>query len=89
MIKAEKVLVDAKEPVTYEQVHADMLFDVQENVELKFKAIAYLTLDSGCRLGELVGLTWDNVNFDKGQINIIQAAQYISEIGKSINIEET
>lgn len=88
MIKAEKVLVDAKEPESYDQAQADRLFDVLENAELKFKAITYLALDSGCRLGELVGLTWDNVNFDKGQIKIIQAAQYISEIGKSINIDD-
>lgn len=86
--KKAKKTVDAKRVEAYGQDQADKLFEVLEGVELKYKTIIYLAIDSGCRLGELVGLTWDKVDFKKGQIRITQAAQYISEIGKSISFEE-
>lgn len=88
MLKAEKVSLSSKEPESYDQDQADLLFNALEMADLKRKVLIYLAIDTGCRRGELVGLTWDNVNLKKSQVTIMQEAQYISEIGKSITIED-
>ena len=45
-------------------------------VPLKYRALFVLTIFSGCRRGEIVALTWKNVNFKEGKIYIKQAAAY-------------
>ena len=88
MIKAAKIYVDAKEPEVYDEEKVDRLFNALEKAPLKYKVATYLTLDSGVRSGELVGLTEDCVDFEKNLIYITKSVQYISEIGKSISEEE-
>lgn len=45
----------------------------------------YLTqLDTGARIGELLALTWEDVNFDLKQININKTIIKIKEKGKNI-----
>lgn len=46
-------------------------------VNLEYICFYTVAIYSGCRRGELCGLTWENVNFDKGTIFIRQAAGYI------------
>lgn len=46
------------------------------NEPLKYQAIILLALDSGCRRGELTGLTWDDIDFKDLKININKTTQY-------------
>lgn len=64
----------------YEEEDIRKLTDALENVserDFKYKVAIILTLASGLRLGELVGLKWDSINFSDNTINIIQSNQYI------------
>lgn len=49
--------------------------------DLKYKVGVFITLASGLRIGELMGLKWEHVNFDKNIISIIQANQYLPKQG--------
>lgn len=46
-------------------------------VDLEYICFFTVAIYSGCRRGELCGLTWENVNFTKGTILIRQAAGYV------------
>ena len=40
-----------------------------------------LALDSGCRRGELTGLTWNDIDFKKSTIDINKVTQYVTGYG--------
>ena len=42
----------------------------------RFSALYVLAISTGMRQGELLGLTWSNVNLDAGQIHVNQQLQY-------------
>lgn len=42
----------------------------------RWKNLFLFLLGTGCRIGEAVGLTWDDVDFDKGEININHSMVY-------------
>lgn len=52
-----------------------------QSEELRYRAMALLSLSTGMRRGELFGLEWRHINFDAGTINIEQASQYLPEKG--------
>lgn len=52
-----------------------------ESEPIKYKAIFLLFLYSGMRKGELLGLEWEDIDFDNETINIERASQYISHMG--------
>lgn len=52
-----------------------------ENEPLKYKTMILLLIYSGMRKGELLGLEWEDINFEKETINIERASQYIEHIG--------
>ena len=52
-----------------------------EDVPVKWKAMAYILIDTGCRRGELMGLQWSNVDLDKGIMMIKQALLYTKAKG--------
>lgn len=82
MVFTEPVEVRQKQTVCFDEMQVSTLMDALESVELKFKTIIHLAIASGCRLGELVGLTWDDINFEKNTISVIRTAQYISDFNK-------
>lgn len=47
-----------------------------DKVEIKYRTIIYLAVFTGCRREEILGLEWDNINFETGEINIIKSSQY-------------
>ncbi len=47
--------------------------------ELKYKSGVLLTLCSGLRIGELMGLKWEHIDFDNNIIAIVQANQYLPQ----------
>ena len=71
-----------KQKKCYSADEVSILLSNLKNENLKYQAIIYLALDSGCRRGELTGLTWEDINFNENTININKATQYLS--GKGI-----
>lgn len=43
---------------------------------IKYQSIILLALDLGCRRGELTGLTWADVDFETGRVQINKTTQY-------------
>lgn len=55
-----------------EQLNAD---------NIKYKVAIIITIFTGVRLGELMGLEWDDIDFRNGIISINKASQYLSDKG--------
>lgn len=51
--------------------------EAMENAPLQDKVFFFLGLYSGARSGELLGLSWDDIDFDAQEINISSNCQYI------------
>ena len=73
--------VHKKEMVCYSQEETKKLLRVLRNESLKAQAIITLAIDTGCRRGELTGLTWEDINLDTGEIVINKTTQYVSGVG--------
>lgn len=69
------------EPDYFQPDVLDDILAALENVPLRWKAISYLLIDTGCRRGEAVGLKWDCVDFDTGVIVIKRAILYDNKRG--------
>lgn len=73
----EKPKVKQKEVQCYSPEEVEILIKVLKNEPIKYQAIVMLALDSGARRGELTGLTWNDVDFEKSLININKTTQYL------------
>ena len=66
-----------------------------ENLELlsiedtKYKVAITLTIFTGVRLGELMGLEWQDVDFRNGIISINRSSQYLSDMGVFTKVPKT
>lgn len=69
------------EPDYFQPEVLDDIIAALENVPLRWKAISYLLIDTGCRRGEAVGLKWDCVDFNTGVIVIKRSILYDSKRG--------
>ena len=49
--------------------------------DIKYKTAITLTLFTGVRLGELMGLEWSGIDFTNGIVSINKSSQYLSEKG--------
>lgn len=49
--------------------------------QIKYKVAIILTIFTGVRLGELMGLEWDDVNFRDGIVSINRSSQYLADKG--------
>ena len=52
-----------------------------QNESIKYQAIILLAIDSGCRRGEITGLNWEDIDFEKSTININKTTQYVAGYG--------
>ncbi len=75
------IKVHKKEVECYSPEEVEKLVEVLQNEPTIFQAVILLALDSGCRRGEVTGLTWDDVDFEKSTINVNKATQYVSGYG--------
>ena len=76
----------AKKPKrrSYDDEQAKILLENLEKLtveDTKYKVAIVLTIFTGVRLGELMGLEWQDVDFRNGIININKSSQYLSEKG--------
>lgn len=84
-VKPPKVAKSAV--VIYDEHQTAQLIRCLESEPLKYKTLVMLALSSGCRRGEITGLTWENVDFVNSTIKIVQSSQYLP--GKGIFIKTT
>lgn len=70
-----------KEISCFTPEEANYLLHVLKSEPLKNQVLINLALDSGCRKGEITGLTWEDINFDTGCITINKATQYVPGYG--------
>ena len=56
---------------------------------VKWKAMSYIHIDTGCRRGELMGLQWNCVDLDKGIMMIQQALLYTKDKGTYVGPPKT
>ena len=57
--------------------------------DLKWQAFVYLLIDTGARRGEVLGLRWCDINFDKGTVLIYRNAQISKDKGIYITTPKT
>ena len=60
----------------YTPEEVEKLVSVLQLEPIKYQAIILLALDLGCRRGELTGLTWADVDFETGRVQINKTTQY-------------
>lgn len=73
--------VEKAEAAHYDEETVEKMLKLLENEPLKYKTMIYVTLYTGCRLGELAGLEWADVDFENKLIRIKQASQYLPGTG--------
>lgn len=80
--KIAKKLKEAEEEqlgIVYNPVViAGMLSVLQDSA---YEVVFRLGYGMGMRIAEILGLTWDNVNLEKGTIDVVRQQQYYSKIG--------
>ena len=65
----------------YDDEQCKYLLEHLKTQEIKYKVAIILTIFTGVRLGELMGLEWDDIDLRNGIISINKASQYLSEKG--------
>lgn len=71
-----------RKPITFEDEQIQAMLAALKEEPLPFRMIILLAIDSGLRLGELMGLKWEDVDFTARTMNIVRSSQAIK--GKGI-----
>ena len=84
----------AKKPKrrSYDDEQTKILLENLEQLSVedtKYKVAIILTVFTGVRLGELMGLEWQDVDFKNGIICINRSSQYLSDIGIFTKVPKT
>lgn len=74
--KVKKHKVESFQPEDMEDIITTL-----QNAPIKWKTMTYILIDTGCRRGELMGLQWKHIDFDKGTMMIEQALLYTKDKG--------
>jgi integrase len=70
-----------QQPKFYDDKQIRLLLDALDKEEIMFKTGVILAIDTGCRMGELCGWQWDDVNWKNKTLSVERQAQYISGTG--------
>lgn len=73
--------IERKEAEFFEIEEIIAIREALETQPLKYKVALFLLIDTGCRRGELVGIRWKSVDFDKNTIEICNNIQWNKEKG--------
>ena len=87
--KATPPKVTKKEADYFQPEEVAEIVKALENVPIKWKAMTYILIDTGCRRGELMGLQWHCVDLDKGIVMIKQALLYTKDKGVYVGPPKT
>ncbi len=73
----------------YNEEQAVALLEALEGESFKHRTLVYLTISSGAREGEIMGLEWKHIDFDNNTITITQSSQYLPQKGIFIKTQKT
>lgn len=73
--------VTHKEPRYLDEKQAAVLLELLEDEPMTYRTVVHLLLFTGMRRGELLGLKWSDVDFDKNLLEICRSLQYTKERG--------
>ncbi|TYQ14765.1 UNVERIFIED_CONTAM: site-specific recombinase XerD [Acetivibrio alkalicellulosi] len=65
----------------YDENQTKQLLKALDKEDIKYKTMVLLDVFSGLRIGELMGLSWDNIDLENNTIEIIKTSQYLSGKG--------
>ncbi len=65
----------------YSEQQTKDLIAALETEDIKYKTMVLLDIFTGLRIGELMGLTWDDVDFKSCMITVNKASQYLPSMG--------
>ena len=68
--------------VTFDENSIRLMLNALNNEPLKYRVVVLLEIDSGLRLGELMGLKWSDVDFENFTLSVTKSNQALS--GKGI-----
>lgn len=78
-MKAPKL--EHSEAAFLDEEQARHVLELLNDEPLKWKTAMYLLMFSGVRRGELLGLEWQDIDFDKRIIHIKRTSQYVQHMG--------
>lgn len=87
--KAKPPKADRPTANYFEQEEVNKILEAAERIPLKWKTIIHLLLVTGGRRGEVLGLTWDNIDFTFNRIYVEKCIYYESDIGIYIDKPKT
>ena len=87
--KATPPKVSKKEADYFPPEEVAEIVKALQDVPIKWKAMSYILIDTGCRRGELMGLQWHCVDLDKGIMMIKQALLYTKDKGVYVGPPKT
>lgn len=79
--KAVAPKVEKKEVNYFQADEITAILDALEKEPIKWRAITHLLIVTGCRRGEIAGLRWEKIDFEKKQIRIDATLLYTPERG--------
>lgn len=69
----KKPAVKHKKIIPYNEEEVQILIAAMENEPIHWRMIVILAITTGLRRGELLGLEWKHINWDSGNINVVQS----------------
>lgn len=72
---------DTPEKVIYDAEKAALLLQALDSEPVRWRAYFYLALFSQLRRGELIALTWEDLDLDKGIVSVSKSAYYVPREG--------
>ncbi len=84
-VKAPKVM--RHKPLRFDEADVGKMMTALENTKSPYSTIAQLAVYTGCRLGELMALKWEDIDIEKAIIHITKSMQAVK--GRGIFTKET
>lgn len=84
--RASPPTAHAKEIVPPSLAEVRLLLDECDDSNPDLGSLIYVALTSGCRRGELCGLQWDDVDWEKGTLRV---ARSISDVPGDVSVKDT
>lgn len=73
--------VERKEVNYFQPEQIAAIREALEHEPLKWKALVHMLLITGARRGEVLGLKWDNVDFENNRVYICNSVLYSADVG--------